>query len=356
MLTLDALRLALEVEGVVVAFCFLAFIGLRWRIESGKRDVEAAVRTLEPLLHSWLVLDTDIASVVESLRRMRPHAAFRGLARLATQQITFERQQVLARALRDEPWVDTILRHARSRLWWRRFDAARLLSVVGGEGDVSAIASLIGDRNPAVRLVAMDAAARLQGRPLVDRELDTLPQRQDSVQAYQWVGLARHPGVVGRALMARLTEAAPAASLNAWIDAAGALASPEALVHVRALASHGLPEVRLHVARALRRLADPDTPAVLARLLHDPDWRVRAQSARAVGALRCGASIADLTQAVRDHSWWVRYRSALALAQIGGPGREALEGLMRCDDPMARDMSTLVAGLSSAAVVEMSEV
>jgi hypothetical protein len=59
---------------------------------------------------------------------------------------------------------------------------------------------------------------------------------------------------------------------------------------------------------------------------------------------------------VCDPSWWVRYRSALALAQIGGESRDALIAVTRGDDPMARDMAVLVAGLSPAAVVEMSEV
>jgi HEAT repeat protein len=82
---------------------------------------------------------------------------------------------------------------------------------------------------------------------------------------------------------------------------------------------------------------------------------VRAQSARALGALRCRAAIDELAHAVRDRSWWVRFRSALALAQIGGEARQTLHDLRTCDDRMARDMSTLVAGLSSAAVVEMAE-
>jgi hypothetical protein len=61
--------------------------------------------------------------------------------------------------------------------------------------------------------------------------------------------------------------------------------------------------------------------------------------------------------AVRDRAWWVRYRAALALAQIGGEARgRLLLVVSRGGDPLARDMSTLVAGLSSAAVVEMSEV
>jgi HEAT repeat protein len=91
-------------------------------------------------------------------------------------------------------------------------------------------------------------------------------------------------------------------------------------------------------------------------LLNDSDWRVRAQAARALGALRCGAAIDALGIAVRDRSWWVRYRSALALAQIGGPARTRLLQITRSDDAMASDMATLVASLSSSAVVEMSEV
>jgi HEAT repeat protein len=356
--SLEVLEYAVFAGGIVVAICFVALVVARRHIDRGRTEVEAAVLRLEPVIQAWLVLegDEDAARVRSTLRGMSPHAAFRSLARLATQQVTFERQQVLAHALRGQPWVASILKHARSRLWWRRFDAARLLCVVGGEEDGDLIARLIDDKSPAVRLVAMDAAARLKGRPLVDHELETLPLRQDAVQAYQIAALSRHPRLVAEALVARLTHDAPIASLNAWIDASGALANPHALERARELASHPAPEVRLHVARALRRYADPDTPPVLLRLLADSDWRVRAQAARALGALRCGAAIAQLTEAVRDPAWWVRYRSALALAQIGGSARSALMELTQCDDRMACDMSTLVAGLSSAAVIEMSEV
>jgi HEAT repeat protein len=162
--------------------------------------------------------------------------------------------------------------------------------------------------------------------------------------------------LVGNALVERLTPEASTVELIAFIDAAGALAVPQALERVLALSEHADPNVRLHVARALRRHAVPETPPVLLRLLRDPDWRVRAQAARALGALRCNGAITELMRAARDFSWWVRYRSALALAQIGGPGRVALLELTRCDDPMARDMSALVFGLSSAAVIELSEV
>ena len=356
MFTLRGLIVALLIEAAVIFSCLTALLLLRWRIARRKQEVEDAVRAVEPVVHNWLVLEADVSNVVSTLRRFPPHAALLSLARLATKLATFERQQALAGVLRHEPWVEGVLRRVRSPFWWRRFDVARLLTIVGGEKDAGLIASLLGDRSPAVRLVAFDAAARLTKPDLISRALDDVPARQDAVQAYQFAALGRHAKEVADALIPRLKPDAPIGALNAWIDAAGALASPEALECVRSLASHPRAEVRVHIARALRRLAQVETVPVLVTLLADQDWRVRAQAARALGALRVSSATDDLAIAVRDPAWWVRYRSALALAQIGGNARAALVGLATGDDRMARDMAQLVSGLSSAAVVEMSEV
>lgn len=355
MLSLDVLAVALTIEGTLIAAALGGLVVLRLYLVWRARQVEAGVARLEPLLHQWLVQDAGLDAVITFLRAQPPHVAFRSVARLATAYVTFERQQILAPLLRGEPWVQRILRHGRSVFWWRRFDAARLLSIVGGPDDVTLVAALLSDRSPAVRLVAIDAAARLGGR-LVDLELDSLPGRQDAVQQYQFAALNRHPAIVAEALVPRLRPEVPAVMLNAWIDAAGASANPVALWRVRDLALHDAPEVRLHVARALRRHAEPETVPVLLKLLTDDDWRVRAQAARALGALRVTSAAQPLAVAVRDRAWWVRYRAALALAQIGGEARELLLEVSRGSDPLARDMSALVAGLSSAAVVEMSEV
>ncbi len=354
-MTLSSLTVALAVELTLILLSLLVLVLLRMHLTARARAVEAGVALLEPALHGWLAGDAEVARIVELLRGQTPYVAFRSLARLATPYLTFERQQILAPLLRHESWVRDMLRHGQSRLWWRRFDAARLLSIVGDGSDRPLVAAMLNDRSAAVRLVAIDAAARLGGQ-LVDLELDSLPGRQDAVQAYQLAALARYPAVVATALLPRLHADAPPDSLNAWIDTAGALASPDALVRVRALAAHPRAEVRLHVARALRRLAEPETVKVLLALLADSDWRVRAQAARALGALRIIRATAALAVAVRDRSWWVRYRAALALAQIGGEAREELLKVTRGEDPLARDMSILVAGLSSAAVTEMSEV
>ncbi len=356
MLSLEALGQAFTAGGVVIVLCLLALVFSRVRSLQRRRIADDATSRIEPLLHAWLVYEQDIETLRKTLRELPPQVAFRALARLCTHKLTLQSQQRLAKELRGERWVATILRQARSPFWWKRFDAGRMLTIVGTKDDESSVAALLQDKSAAVRLSAIDAAARLQGRELVERELDTLPSRQDAVQAYQIAALARQPTVVAEALAARLNADAPVQHLISWIDTAGALVSPAALIRVRDLASHPDANVRVHVARALRRLADPDTPVVLTRLLADEDWRVRAQAARALGALRCGNATTQLRNAVHDKSWWVRYRAGLALAQIGGPAIDALRELAQSDDHMARDMSVLVGGLTSAAVVEMSEV
>lgn len=355
MLSLTALGWALQIIGMAIVVAFLGLITVRARMDARARQVDDALRTLEPVLHAWLVVDADVEAVRQALRRLPPHAAFRALARLATQQVTLEHQQRLAQVLRDEPWVHTILRRARSRSWLRRFDAARLLCVVGGEQDAPTIAMLMGDRHPAVRLVAIDAAARLPGRRLVDQALDRLEHHQEAVQAYQISKLSRQPTLVAEALLERLTPEAPVPRLAAWIGAAGALADPRVLERIHHFAQHPHFEVRAHVATALRRHASPEAPEVLLRLLADDDWRVRAQAARALGALRIAMAAGALARAACDRVWWVRFRSALALAQIGGPARPSLEALTHGPDRLARDMSTLVASLSPAVVVELAE-
>jgi HEAT repeat protein len=355
MLTLEALAVTMALEGALIALGLGTLIGLRVWLVIRAHQVNEGVRRLEPLLHAWLVANADVRDLVLALRAERPHVAFHGVARLATAYLTFERQQILAPSLRGEAWVCRSLARGRSLLWWRRFDAARLLSIVGGRDDAPLIEALLEDPHPAVRLLAIDAAARLGGL-LVETELDGLSSHQDAVQAYQFAALARHSGIVADALVPRLVPEAAPSRLNAWIDAAGALANPLALTRVRELGGHADPIVRVHVARALRRLADPETVPVLLSLLADADWRVRAQAARALGALRVAAAAAPLAAAVCDRSWWVRYRAALALAQIGGEGRSRLVAVTQGDDVLARDMATLVVGLSSAAVIEMSEV
>jgi hypothetical protein len=53
--------------------------------------------------------------------------------------------------------------------------------------------------------------------------------------------------------------------------------------------------------------------------------------------------------------WWVRFRCGLALAQLGEPGRSALEAAGRDADRYAGEMATMIGGLSPDSVVELAQ-
>ena len=169
MFSLEVLEYAVFAGGIVVAICFVALLVARRHIDYGRSEVETAVLRLEPVLQAWLVLerDEDTDRVRSMLRGMSPYAAFRSLARLATQQVTFERQQFSPR-----PYAESLgSRPSQARAveaWWRRSTPRDCCASLAGEEDGDLIARLIDDKSPAVRLVAMDAAARLKGSPLVD--------------------------------------------------------------------------------------------------------------------------------------------------------------------------------------------
>lgn len=348
--------LVIAAQGAFIALSLSVLLVLRLRMLARVRDVETGVRALEPVLHHWLSSDGPPTAVAQTLAAMSHDAALRSATRLATALVPPERHPALAEALASAPWVRAVVARGDSPWWWHRFDAARLLCIAGRPDDAPLVIRLLADRSPAVRLVAFDAAVRLGDAGVIDHAIGRLVLHQDAVQAYHFAALGLQPTLTAAALQRRLRSEASVAELIPWIDAAGALAAPAPLRAVRHLAQHPDADVRVHAARAMRRLAEPDTVPTLVTLLADEDWRVRAQAARALGALRVVDAIGPLAHAVTDRAWWVRYRSALALAQIGGAGRAALRAIVTGEDALARDMAHLVANLSPSSVVEMSEV
>jgi len=157
------------------------------------------------------------------------------------------------------------------------------------------------------------------------------------------------------ALMQRLKPDATPRRLKSWIALAEAIATPELFARVGALHSHPDPLIRLAVARALRRHRHPEAEEMVLIALHDHDWRVRAVAARSMGTPGNVSAVPRLAAGLRDVRWWVRFRCGLALAQLGAPGRDALQEAGRDTDRYAGEMATMIGGLSPDSVVELAE-
>jgi HEAT repeat protein len=307
-------------------------------------------------LHEWLLGRGSAEAVAAYLRSLRPDAALEQVARLATVRVAPERRARLAAAMEHDAWVVRALRGARSRRWWKRFGAVRLLAIVGKPRHRLALHRLLLDRHPAVQLAAASCLGRVNDPELVSLVVETLPRRPTAVRHYLIESLKECWYTTVPLVEARLRPDAPAERLAVWVGLAEAMPAPEVLGKVVRLHGHGASDVRLAVARALRHYFHPDALAALDQLLGDEDWRVRAQAARSLGKLHATGSIERLGEALADGAWWVRFRAGLALTQLGEPGRSVLRATQEGGhDQFAREMATMVSRLPHGGALELAE-
>jgi HEAT repeat protein len=352
-ITLLAVVAVLQTVFIVMIVVLLVFNRQRHRVRRERHEV--ASQRVQEAVRRWLVGETGPDEVVATLNSLDTGEALSQLVLLATRSVPSTQVAELTSRLRDAPWVRRVLRRASSRRWWRRLEAARLLAVVGGPGDRALFRRLLHDEHPAVQSVATAGLPRVADLDSVAFVLDNLPNRAVAVRLYQFSMLRETYVHTEPALAARLNAAADPAHLEVWISLAETIGSYDMLHRVLALRDHPIGQVRVAVARALRKFYHPEAPPALRALLEDADWRVRAQAARALGTLADAESVPLLRRSLADVNWWVRFRSGLALAQLGEPGRAALRETRAARDRYASDMAAMVSGLSSGSIIELSE-
>ena len=102
------------------------------------------------------------------------------------------------------------------------------------------------------------------------------------------------------------------------------------------------PDIRASSLKVLATMNQVPTEAVqdVYKLLHDPNWFVRAQAALACGSLKGPQVTTRLYESLADEAWWVRHNSALALIELGPEGHRTLEEAKETHpDRYARDMA-----------------
>lgn len=322
----------------------------RLRTAGAAEDSSAATGSARRLLSGEL----GATEVLAALRNASNADTAQALVWLGMERVRTGERDALAAMLREEGWVRDTIAGARSILWWKRLAAARTLSLIASEGDRTTILQLLSDGHPAVQSAATACLNKFADRELLIRVIDGLSVASPAVRTYQLGVLAGYSALVSPMLLDRIRADAPPHKLYAYIHAAAELDDPECMARVADLSTHPHPEVRVAVARVLRSSPGDAVHVKLLSMLRDPDWRVRAQAARGLSGINDGRTIAELARALTDANWWVRFRAGLALAAMGGAGRAALTDALTNVDRYARDMATLVIGLSEASVAELS--
>lgn len=323
--------------------------GSRWRALGERAQLVLA----EPLQRIMLGDDRGEA-LAAAFQRLRPDVATREVMVLGGKRLSPEQRRAVASLVRHTPWVERTLAQAASRKWWKRMEAARLAVMVCDMDDEPLITRLVTDGNAAVASAATMAIGDCASPGLIRAVVRELPARTPSVRLQQCNSLRRHARLATEAVLAHLSRPASVTQLRAWIQLVEVLATPDALAAVVRFTSHPDVEIRTTTARALRSYFSPDAAEAVTRLLRDEDWRVRAAAARAVGSLNVVAAIPQLRELMRDESWWVRFRAGLALADLSDEGRSALARERDSTDPYARDMATLIEGLSDGSRLDLT--
>lgn len=303
----------------------------------------------------WSLGEVPVLSVVEHLRSVTREAALEETLAAIANRVPAGRLDELSQVLRRESWVEELLKGTSSRLWWHRLAAARALTVAGTEGDRAVLIRLLNDPLPAVQIAASGAVERLADRALIAGMLDALPDRPPVVRRIQMRVLQSTWTQTGPLLLERLARPAGRAQLVIWISLAELSGDPAAVAAAAAFVNHPEMEVRVAVAKVLMHYFHPSTPDSLATLLRDAEWPVRAAAARTAGTLRNARLVPVLRAAIADPAWWVRFRAALSLAQLDEPGRSALRDAAAGPDRFAREMASMVSGLSDGGVLELAE-
>jgi HEAT repeat protein len=324
------------------------------RIKRDRLTRQVEHRTAEGL-KAWLLRGRGAQAYTDALSGIPAHVALHRLATAMTEHIPAEHRDELVPLLREAHWTAAIAGQAESRYWWRRLAAARLLAFTASADHRDVVTRLLDDPHPAVRTAATRCLARLQDPALIRLVLDRLPTFAPFVRASLTVTLRDVSHLALPEILARLEQPAEDEALETWVNVLEVLGAPEAYAALARLARHPSAAVRLAVARALKKQFHADASNVLADLLRDADWRVRAQAARSLGALGAHETTLLLATALADPAWWVRFRASLALAQMGETGRRVLRESRRASDRMARDMASLVCGLSEGSIIELTE-
>ncbi|GAC1516086.1 MAG: hypothetical protein NVS1B4_09320 [Gemmatimonadaceae bacterium] len=349
------LTLVVALQAIFAVATLVFLVAHRVRAAERRRHRATAQSRLAPSLQEWMLLGGGVEDVVLALRQVPPALALEQVALTISPRVPPSQLNELTSALRGEAWVHHVLAAARSRHWWRRLDAGRLLTVIATSADRDVVARLLRDPHPAVQAVATACLMRIADESLSAYVLDHLSDQPLVVRLYQFSVLREAWQTTSPALRVRLLANSPSDRLEVWIQLAESIGDPSCLASVVPLYNHPEAMIRLATARALRRYFDASAVSRLVTLVADAEWRVRAQAVRSLGMLGATDTVPLLAAALADAAWWVRFRAALSLAQLGERGRKVLRDARAGEDRYARDMAALVSGLTDGAVLELVE-
>lgn len=302
------------------------------------------------LLAPAIVMADELPAVARSAVRRFGRDAVSEVLRRARGEMAGEPAQALTAALESIGEVTLLARRSRSRSTARRRTAVRRLSECGGDDARAALVAALEDRDWEVRRAVRDGLLADGREEPVRLALDSYLREPAKSLGWRRSFYARFATVAPAHVCSLLARHAldPEEEKHA-IDALGHARATLAAPEVRSRLHSNDPELRASAARFAGKVEDAQSVDDLARLLHDPEWFVRAAAARALETLpKADPTLVALSDCLKDGTWWVRANAARTLARFGERGRRILLDAIGCDDAYARDAA--IAALTTARI------
>jgi hypothetical protein len=326
---------ALLLLGVVVLMGHAVFWHVQRAVVAPKREL--AQRELISFLHQPPGRRSSLP-VFSALRRREKLRTLLGLAA----SLKGQRAELLTALAVHHGLVVWAELRCRSRLWWRRLYAARLLTIIGGGRHW--MLPLLRDRDPSVRSAAAEWTVG-NGSPDVIQAL--LPLLSDPAGICRFTAqdsLLRMGESAVQPLVAYLGSASGAEAEPA-LNVAVSLADARLLAPALAFHRDAHPGTRRNAARLLAALGGGVAVRTLLEMTSDEDASVRSAAARGLGVLESVEAAPRLAGLLRDPGWEVRRQAGLALRALGAAGRMYLRRALTDRDRFAADMARQVLDL-----------
>lgn len=336
----ELLWTVIAVEGIGLTIAFGAILGHALWAAAADRSLRRRMRVGRRLMLASLEGGID-DELVGRLRRLGRRTEIRLLAELAP---SLEgAQRVTLRDLATRLGLTARAKgRCRSRLWWRRLYAARLLTLIDGGEDV--MPSLIRDPHQLVRTQVAEWASQHATPSMLTALVGLLDDEKRIARFAVQDTLLR----IGRPAVPVLVDAVAKMSprgIASGLLVAARLGDAELLPLGLALADHAAAMVREQAADVLGAIGGDAAVAVLASMLDDPATDVRQAAARGLGRLEHWESATALLPLMGDSTWLVRRESALALAAMGAPGSLILRTAQQGEDRFAADIAAQALGV-----------
>jgi len=323
------------VECAILASIVIVFLGHGLWLQRYKKWSHPLLTQAREALTLALEDPTRGRQLLETFRTLPVRLQVRLFAELAP-TLSGAQKQWLADLAREMCLTTRAESRCRSRLWWRRLQGARLVTLLGGRNAV--MLPLLLDRHPYVRAQAAEWAVSRQDSAVIDILLALLGDPDGLCRFAVQDSLLRMGGTVIERLTSYLS-AHSGSEVKAALEVAICLADPRFLDPALTLSQDHLPQIRSLAATLLSTLGGQQAVNTLTTLLDDPAPSVRAAAAQALGKLSHWPAAPMLVPLLRDQVWEVRREAGLALRALGAPGFLFLRRALNDTNQFAADMA-----------------